>query len=91
VKLFCMIDDCPNFVHVDQSLAPLATYTCKNHTAKAPDSTRFQEYQWDPDLDSGSDPSIDFGDESLTISYDHRFGLDPDEDLSEVDEKELSE
>ena len=84
MKLFCMIDGCPNFVRIDKSLAPQALYTCKNHTPKAPDYVHFQDYQFDPDLDSGADPCIDFGDESLTINYTHRSHFDFDDDLNEI-------
>lgn len=91
MKLFCMIDECPNFIYTKGSVAPFATYTCVVHTPLGLDIVRFQEYQHDPDLDSGSDPLIDAGDETFSINYSHKINsLNPDESLHETDEAELN-
>lgn len=56
MKLYCMVDGCPNFVETKESLAPDARFTCTNHNPPGPDEVRFQEEQFDPDLRRAHQP-----------------------------------
>lgn len=87
MKLFCMCDGCLNFISTELPVIPGAAFLCKEHTPLGTDEVRFQEYQFDPDIASGSSPQIDSGDEAAPIIEDENSKLD--EDLYEVDEDDL--
>jgi hypothetical protein len=46
----CSIKGCTNFFQTEEAVHPQATYQCRLHTTKAPDTVRFQEYANDKDL-----------------------------------------
>jgi len=54
MKLFCKVKDCMNFMDVDEALVKETTmFTCRDHVPPGPDNVRFQNYQFESDLDLG--------------------------------------
>jgi hypothetical protein len=54
MKLYCVVDGCPNFVIVNNAISPESEFTCKEHNAPGPDNVRFQESQFSRDLPRGT-------------------------------------
>jgi hypothetical protein len=56
MKVYCSQGNCS--ANLEFSQATVVVYTCKDHTTKAPDDVRFQPYQFDNEMGSGTDPKI---------------------------------
>jgi hypothetical protein len=58
MKLNCQVVGCSQSVEVPGPVSKEMRYTCREHTVKAEDSVRFQEYQFDPLIGDGADPKM---------------------------------
>lgn len=52
----CSTNGCTNIFQTEEALHPQATYQCRLHTTKAPDTVRFQEHAHDKDLARAKSP-----------------------------------
>jgi hypothetical protein len=55
MKLFCVVNGCPNFVEITETVSSKANFICRNHTPESPDDTRLQENQFDSDIPRGAE------------------------------------
>jgi hypothetical protein len=52
----CSSKGCTNTFQTEEAVHPQATYQCRLHTTKAPDTVRFQEHAHDKDLARAKSP-----------------------------------
>jgi hypothetical protein len=72
MKLFCQVKECTNFVEVNEAQVKEATtFTCRDHVPPGPENARFQNCQFDPDLDRGGeyvqDADVEEGDDTSDL------------------------
>ena len=59
MKIFCQSVGCASFIELNSGVTLATKYACRLHTRKAPDTIRFQQFQFDEDqLGSGTDPRV---------------------------------
>ena len=59
MKIFCQGHGCQVFLELSDGVTLATKYICRDHARKAPDTIRFQQFQFDEDqIGSGADPRV---------------------------------
>ena len=56
MKLNCVGQNCTATIEINEPVSPQVKYHCVKHTAVIPIALHFQDYQFDRQLGSGTDP-----------------------------------